>query len=122
MKKNLLHLPKEKVNFSKIIIEEEGGEGWLFCGEFRSLLSKLIFTHSALSIKQNGFQLVTRGFELVTCAFELVDRGFELGTCGFELRTRGFKLVTRGFELALLNFHSCFWISSCAFKLSTRNS
>ena len=33
---------KEKGNFSKII-----GEGGLFCGEFRSLLSKLMFTHSA---------------------------------------------------------------------------
>ena len=87
----MLHLPKEKVNFSKIIA---GGGGLFFCGEFRSFLSKLIFTHSALAIKQNGFELVTRGFELVTRGFELV--------------TRGFELVTRGFELAHLNFNSCF--------------
>ena len=33
---------KEKASFSKII-----GEWWLLCGEFRSLLSKLMFTHSA---------------------------------------------------------------------------
>ena len=33
---------KEKVNFSKII-----GGGWLFSGEFRSLLSKLMVNHSA---------------------------------------------------------------------------
>ena len=37
---------------------------------------------------------------------------------------RGFELVTRGFEfqLVFLNFNSCIWISSRAFKLSTRNS
>ena len=61
-------------------------------GDFTSLLSKLIFTHTALAIKQNGFELVTRGFEL----------------------------VTRGFELALLNFSSCFRISTRNWQLVTR--
>ena len=37
---------------------------------------------------------------------------------------RGFERVTRGFEfqLVFLNFNSCIWISSRAFKLSPRNS
>ena len=74
-------------NKGKSKFRENHPGGLLFCGQLRSLLPKLIFTHSALAIKQNGFELVTRGFELVT---------------------RGFDFATRGFELALLNFNSCF--------------
>ena len=50
MKENLLHLPKEKANFSKII-GEEWGKGGLFCGEFQSVLSKLMFTDSAVAME-----------------------------------------------------------------------
>ena len=48
-------------------------------------------------------------------------RGFELVTRGFELVARVFELVTRGFEFQHgMEFR--FGISTCAFKLSTRNS
>ena len=80
-----------------------------------------------------GFKLVTRGFGLITREFKLVTREFELVTRGFEFITRGFKLVTREFQLVtrkvelltrkfeLVDLNSHFWISTCAFKLSTRN-
>ena len=68
-----------------------------------------------------GFKFITRGLELISRVFELVARGLELITPGFKLVTREFEfgsckveLVTREFELAVLNFKSCF-------KLSTRN-
>ena len=61
----------------------------------------------------------TYGFELVTRGFELVTRGFKLVTPGFELVTRKVELVTRQFELVDLNSH--YWISTLAFKVSTRN-
>ena len=51
--------------------------------------------------------------------FELVTRGFELVTSGLEHVTRKDELLTREFELVDLNSH--FWISTRAFKLSTRN-
>ena len=116
--------PKEKPNFFKII-----GRGWLFCGKFWSLLSKLMFTHSdscwkwtyelphelrnnlGLTILRNEelLRLLTWVFiDLMIRGLELVTRGFELVNCGLELVTRGFELLTRGFELALLNFNSCF--------------
>ena len=151
-----------------------GWRGWLFCGECRSLLSKLMFTDSRiaeqfrnydltkwgtfkvvylgfhwfndsrgfelvtrwLELVTRGFEILTRGFELVTCGLELVNRGFEFVTREFELVTRGFELATRefelvtcgfelitcGLELVLVGLNSHFWISTRAFKLSTRNS
>ena len=50
MKENLLHLPKEKANFSKIT-GGNGEGGGLFCGEFQSVLSKLMFTDSAVAME-----------------------------------------------------------------------
>ena len=71
--------------------------------------------------RTRGFKFITRGLELISRVFELVARGLELITHGFKLVTREFEfgsckveLVTREFELAVLNFKSCF-------KLSTRN-
>ena len=53
----------------------------------------------------------------------LITRGFELATCGFELVTHNVELVTRKFKVWTRTFHlnSQFWISTRAFKLSTRN-
>ena len=128
----------------------EGGVA-IFCTELRSLLSKLMFTHTASCTKDYHQKLKVRVSPQITKQFRTYDlrkwetfkavylslhwfnaswilnstRGFELVTEGFGQVTRGFELVTRGLKLSLLNF----WISTrafdpstCAFKLSTRNS
>ena len=112
-KKNLLH-------FVFLNKKQEKKGGWRFCGEFRSLLSKLIFTHSAFCWScSHGVETECSSFLTNANQFRTYDlrkygnskavylsfhrfadswtRGFELITHGFELLTLGFELVTRGF-------------------------
>ena len=113
---------KEKANFSKII-----GEGWLFCGKFRSLLSKLMFYHSCSCRSRSHGVVETRDYhqnwtynlphelpnnlgltilrnekvlrQLTWVFIDLMIRGFELVTRGFGLVICGFEFATRGLEL-----------------------
>ena len=90
----------------------KGRRRWLFCGEFRSLLSKLMFTDSAAAMEE--CKRKTRNYHQklnVQCASRIAKqfRTYDLrkwGTCKAVYLSfhwfndsRGFKLVTRGFEL-----------------------
>ena len=89
--------------------------GWLFCGKFRSLLSKLMFTHSAEQFKiyslrkWGNFKAIYLSFHWFNDSW-IWTRNSQIWSCNSWIwtLTRGFELVTSGFELALLNFNSCF--------------
>ena len=119
------------------------GEGWLFCREFRPLLSKLMFSDSDVAMEywkrktRNYHQKLNAQvalriakqfrihnlrkwgtFKDVYLSFHWFNdsRGFELVTRGFELITRGYELKTRRFELVTHGFE----LVTRRFELATR--
>ena len=132
MKEKSITFTKGKSKF----LQNQGG--WHFCGEFRSPLLKLMFTHSVVAMEYRkrktrnyhqklNVQVASRTakqfrtydlrkwgtFKAAYLSFHWFNdswsRGFELVTRGFKLVTRGFELVTRVFELV-----------TCGFELVTR--
>ena len=144
---------KEKsVTFTKgknKFLQNHRESGWLFCEEFKSLLSKLMFTDSAIAMEfgkrktrsyhqklnvqiaswvAEQFRTYDLGkwgaFKAVYLSFHWLTRGFELGTCGFELVTRGFELKSCGFELVTSGFELVtrgFELVTCGFEHALLN-